>query len=229
MKPFNLMKNPNRRLIKYIGKSRRKAYWKLPHLCWYIFFMMVSLICFGGSYILQCIKQNGNLWVASLLQSIGVGILIGIVIFLLGNIRNHVVEQIDRKVEQYSNLYQILQKVYNSMPDKALARLNANKYDYEECAYQTLSAAQEYIATIKKLDYALFFEFVRNTDINIDEIIKRLEEIFDNINSKERVEASDAYLIKQDIICTIQDASEWFEIQLEEAEIQKKQIRQYPF
>ena len=168
---------------------------ELPIIKWYISLLLCAIGCFGISYFL--FKFLRLEWWASLLQSCGAGVLTGMIVFVLGNVRSQAKENIAIKVKKLSNLYNILKKVYDSFPDRSLNVINEEPCNYSNCAHVTINAGIEYVEEIKKLDYFILRKFLKR--------------------------------IRDEVIVIIQEASIWFEEQLNRVETQKQQIRTYPF
>lgn len=205
-------------------KTRWHAFWKMSHPGLYVILLLSAGLCFLVSYANQC----SDPWISSLHQSIGAGIITGIIVLVLGNVRSQVKERTERKIDQYSNLCEILSRLYHSIPDRSMVGLSQKKYDYAECTQQTIEAGKEYIRTIQKLDYPILKAFVTQTNIDIRETEKWMNEIADR-DLPENMTLKDAYEIRAEIICIVQEAGVWFEDQLREAKIQKEQLWQYPF
>lgn len=216
-------KNPFRNLIKYIKKTRREAYWKLQIPWWYVLLLLCAVICFALSYS----HRDSCGWGSSLLQSCGVGIITGIVIFVLGNIRGQTKDYVDRKVERLSNMYAIQKKINESVPDRVMLKLSGKKYNYAHCAYQAIEAASEYVEAMKKLDFFILKAFMKETNTDINDIESKINQIRAR-DISENLSYLDAVKIQGDIIAIIQNATEWFESWLREAELQKEQMRKYP-
>ena len=166
--------------------------------------------------------------ISSTTQSCGTGIITGIVVFVLGNMRSKAKKDIDKEVEQLTALYEILKRVYDSVPDKFTRKFSGQKYDYKECVLNTINAAVEYVEAIKKLDFSIKQKFIRETSINCIELANDIDKIkerefSDDLNYK------DAFGVQSEILYILQDAAECFEAMLRKAEIQKDQIRKYPF
>ena len=213
-------------LLRSIKKERRKSYMELPIIKWYGALFFCTIGCFWISYFLfkfLCLE-----WWASLLQSCGAGVLTGMIVFVLGNVRSQAKENIVIKVEQLSNLYKILEKVYDSLPDRALLSVNKESCNYSKCTYMTINAEIEYVEEIKKLDYTILKKFINKIDFDFQEKQKKLVTLIEQIDSKE-LSYSEARRIRNEVIVIIHDASIWFEEQLNRAEMRKQQIRTYPF
>lgn len=212
-------------MIKYIKKTRRQAYWKLSIPWWYLLLLLLAFICFAISYL--CFRSNQQ-WLSSLLQSGGVGIITGVVVFVLGNIRGQTKDNIERAVIQLSELYKKQKTVYDALPELSVIKLTGKKYDYAECTFQMLDAAYEYLETIYKVDFYIIKSFMKDTGINIDELKSKISQLRD-LDISEDLTYSDAYSLKTKVIEIIQVATNWFEERLREFEIQQQQLRQYPF
>ena len=218
-------KTPFSPFIAYIKKLRRKAYWTLPLPWWYVFLFLCSVMCFEGSIL--C-KIHNLSWLSSLFQSLGAGIVTGIVVFILGNIRNQTKEYTDELVQQLSKLYKIQEQLYFSFPDIATIKLTRKKYNYIESLYTTINAALEYIEEIEKLDYYILLDFSHKTNVDLDNIKKKLFYIKENKIS-ENLNYMNANTIYNEIINILDNTTEWFELKLKEAELQKQQLKKYPF
>lgn len=226
MKKLDITKknNPFKSLVKYVRKMRKKAYWKLQIPKWYVILIVCTILCFLGSAYGY---DKGYEWISSFLQSIGTGIITGIIVFILGNIRGQTKEDIRIKIEQLTKLYEIIEQIYNIVPDKATHKLSGKTYNYAYCAYQTIETAQKYIEEIKKLDYNICKKFVKETAIDVDILEKNIAEL-----KEQEISTDLGYLgavqIQSEVISIIQEASEWFEENLRETEVQNQQIRKYP-
>lgn len=161
----------------------------MPHTWVCLVLFIIAVVVFFVSY--GC--QNYQ-WVSSLLLSSGVGILTGIIVFFLGNIRNRVKDDIDRKVEQFNGLYQILINVYHSLPG-----FNPERYDYTDCACQTLQASLEYIEAIRRLDHQFLLEFINETGITLAGMTQEIYDIYEKY-SFENLQYKDAAVIRIEVI-----------------------------
>lgn len=215
---------PYRSMIKHIKKTRRRAYWKLSIPWWYLLLLLSAFLCFAGSYL--CIDNNA--WTSSLLQSCGAGIITGVVVFVLGNIRGQTKDNIERAVLQLSELYKIQKTVYDALPELSVIKLTAKKYDYVECTFQMLDAAYDYLEAITKVDFYIIKSFMKDTGANVDELKSKISQLRD-LDISEDLTYSDAYRLKTKVIEIIQVATNWFEDRLSKLEIQQQQLRQYPF
>lgn len=216
--------NQTKALLKYIKKERRNAYWDMPIPNLHLFLVVVALILILSSYNVFA----KNPWISSFFQSCGTGIITGIVVFLLGNIRSKSKEDVDKQVEQLTALYEIIKRVYDSVPDKFIPKNIRQKYNYKECVIDAIEAADEYVKTIKKLDFPIKKKFIKETSINYLELASDIDkfkemELSDNLNYHSALE------ILNEIIRILQKSADWFEDALGKAEIQKDQIRKYPF
>lgn len=219
----NSMRNS---ILKYYRKERKKSYMELPIIKWYISLLLCAIGCFGISYFL--FKFLRLEWWASLLQSCGAGVLTGMIVFVLGNVRSQAKENIAIKVKKLSNLYNILKKVYDSFPDRSLNVINEEPCNYSNCAHVTINAGIEYVEEIKKLDYFILRKFLKKIDFDFDEKKKEFIKLKKKITSKD-LSYGEAKRIRDEVIVIIQEASIWFEEQLNRVETQKQQIRTYPF
>lgn len=218
--------NPFKSLIKYIRKTRREAYWNLQIPKWYVALILSAILCFVSSYVLHTHCKCCE-WLSSFLLSIGAGIITGLVVFILGNIREQIKTDVEIKIEQLSNLYDVLEQVYNTVPDKITHKLSGKTYNYAYCAYKTIKAAQEYIEEIKKLDYKIFNKFIKETAIDVNMLELNIAAL-DAKEISEDLGYLGAVQIQSEVISIIQEAAEWFEENLREAEMQKQQICKYP-
>ena len=213
-----------RALLESIKKERRRAYWSMPIPILHIVLLFVALLFVSLSYVLSA-KTS---WMSSFFQSCGTGIITGIVVFVLGNIRSQVKENANNTVEQLAAMYEILKRVYDSVPDKFTNKISGQKYDYRVCVINTINAATEYVDSIKKLDYSIKKKFIEETAINYQDMFDAIER-FREMELPDDLNYNDAFEIRSDIIYIIQNATEWFENILRKAEIQKEQICKYPF
>ena len=86
----------------------------------------------------------------------------------------------------------------------------------------------QYVEEIKKLDYFILRKFLKKIDFDFDEKKKELIKLKKKITSKD-LSYGEAKRIRDEVIVIIQEASIWFEEQLNRVETQKQQIRTYPF
>ena len=233
----NSMRNS---ILKYYRKERKKSYMELPIIKWYISLLLCAIGCFGISYFLFkfiitlnvqkliFIYDNFFILIIKILQSCGAGVLTGMIVFVLGNVRSQAKENIAIKVKKLSNLYNILKKVYDSFPDRSLNVINEEPCNYSNCAHVTINAGIEYVEEIKKLDYFILRKFLKKIDFDFDEKKKELIKLKKKITSKD-LSYGEAKRIRDEVIVIIQEASIWFEEQLNRVETQKQQIRTYPF
>ena len=211
-------------LLKYINKERRRAYWDMQTPNLYIFFFLAVLACVIFSYNMFETRP----WLSNFFQSCGTGIITGIVVFVLGNVRSQSKEDADRIIEQLTRMYEIIKKVYDSVPDKLTRRINGKNYNYKDCVIETINAAMEYVEAIKKLEFSLQKKFIRETSINYYDMAVNIDK-FTEMDISDDLTYYDAIEIRNDIIYIIQNAADWFEAALRKAEMQKEQIRKYPF
>ena len=216
--------NQTKVLLKHINQERRKAYWAMPIPNVHLLLFVVALILILSSYNIF----TKSPWMSSFSQSCGTGIITGIVVFVLGNIRSKAKEDIDKEVEQLTALYEILKRVYDSVPDKFTRKFSGQKYDYKECVLNTINAAVEYVEAIKKLDFSIKQKFIRETSINCIELANDIDKIKEREFSN-NLNYNDAFDVRCEVLYIIQDAAECFEEMLRKAEIQKDQMRKYPF
>ncbi len=209
-------------LLKYIKKERRNAYWDMPIPNMYVFLLMVALL-----FILLSLFEK-NQWLSSFFQAGGTGIITGIVVFVLGNIRSQAKENADMVVEQLAAMYQIIKRVYDSVPDKFVQKISGQKYNYKECIIGAINAADEYVEAIKKLDFTIRKKFIRETSINYLELAADIDKLKE-MELSDDLKYHSALEIRSEIIRILQKSSDWFENTLRKAEIQKDQIRKYPF
>ena len=209
-------------LLKYIKKERRNAYWDMPIPNLYVFLLMVALL-----FILLSLFEN-NQWLSSFFQACGTGIITGIVVFVLGNIRSQAKENADMVVEQLAAMYEIIKRVYDSVPDKFVQKISGQKYNYKECVIDAIEAADEYVEAIKELDFTIRKKFIKETSINYLELAADIDK-FKEMELSDDLKYHSALEIRSEIIRILQKTSDWFENTLRKAEIQKDQIRKYPF
>lgn len=189
-------------MIKYIKKTRRQAYWKLAIPWWYLLLLLLAFLCFAGSYL----YVDKYEWTSSLLQSCGVGIITGVVVFVLGNIRGQTKDNVERAVIQLSELYKKQKMVYDALPELSVIKLTGKKYDYAECTFQMLDSAYEYLEAINKVDFYIIKSFMKDTGANIDELKSKISQLRD-LDISEDLTYSDAYSLKTKVIEIIQVAT----------------------
>ena len=216
--------NQMKALLKHIKQERRKVYWEMPMPNVHLFLLVVALLLILSSYNMF----EKYLWISSFFQACGTGIITGIVVFVLGNIRSQAKENADKEVEQLTALYDIIKRVYDSVPDKFTRKFSGQKYDYKKCVLNTINTAIEYVEAIENLDYSIKKRFIRETSINYYNMAVDIDK-FNEMNISDDLTYNDAIKIRSEIIYIIQNAADWFEKELRKAEIQKDQVRKYPF
>ena len=213
-------------LIKCIKRKQREAYRNLGMLKAHGVLTLLTIACFGISYVCNI---KGLSWYSSLFQSCGVGVVTGMVIYILGNIRVQKKENVDKKVEQLGMVHHQLEVLYNAVPSCAELYFKPEKRDYTVELIAAIDAGIGYIKAVKHIDNYIFRELIEEIDVDIQKIESELERLRkEYISGDLYYTFNEANDIKQKIIESIQDMSLWLDDQLREAEIQQDQLRRYP-
>ncbi len=182
---------------------------------WYIVFFIIIFSCFGVSYMTQEMYK----WSSTMLQSCGVGVLTGLVVFILGNIRQNEREDVEKKIEKLRHLRELRNKVYNAFPEKSVRTLDEKEKEYEYYLYEIMEKAKDYISEIRVLNY----------HIDVEKATKEIRELQNSIDEMEKLTHKEILEIRRKVIDIIQKDEEWLENQLNEGEMQKRQLSKYPF
>jgi len=213
-------------IIKYIKRKQREAYRNLGIVKAYQILTVLIIACFGVSYVCNMKELS---WYSSLFQSCGVGVVTGMVIYILGNIRVQKKENVDKKVEQLSVVHHQLEVLYNAVPSCAEVYFEPEKSDYTVELIAVIDAGIEYIKAVKCIDNYIFRELIEEVDVDIQKIESELERLRkEYIYGDLYYTFNEANNIKHKIIEYIQGMSLWLDNQLREAEIQQNQLRRYP-
>lgn len=203
-------------LLKYIKVRQRKAFLSLFHIILTFVLLITSALLIIGSYFLTYLSG----WFSSLLQSLGIGIITGIVVYIMGNIRETTKGNIKREIAQLEKLYSIINKIYYIKPYR-------NFYSNDE--YQMLpehlyNYSMEYLNLLKKLDYPLKVTLIRETNFDFDNVENNINKILDNLQMN-NCNLREAYY---EIIRNLQDVNLWLDERLDEDKIKDIQIERYP-
>ncbi|MBE5934260.1 MAG: hypothetical protein E7262_00525 [Lachnospiraceae bacterium] len=208
--------------IRFVKKRNKQTFFKMTQIRLQIVFFILIVVVLIVSYIF------GDTWFAGVMQSFAVGIITGWIVYILGNVRNQVGQDVCKKVEQLEALYKKLLVVYNSIPDKAIIVITKHKYDTKECIETAINAAREYIEAIKRLDITMLEELFRNVEnTNFDNLEVDLDRIYEKYIDNDEVKV-DMHAAKMEIIKVISEVSNWIEDELDKAKNQQRQLCKHP-
>lgn len=203
-------------------KFRQKAFWKMKHNKLYVYLIVTTAVLLLLSFVF---RKCG--WISSFLQSCGVGALTGVIVFWLGNVRGTEKERIELKVQQLSVLSEIYQSMYNSVPDTFNIKFSNKKYDYAQCVWKLICEADKYVEAIKSLHYEFYKDLILNANVEINKIVLMVEKL-KNESISDNITLAEAEKIKKEIIYVTQNVNDWVDSELREAEIQLRQLYDYP-
>lgn len=171
-------------------------------------------------------------WFAPLLQSLGVGIVTGMVLYILGSIRNGTEKYLEHIYNQLQNLHDLEEKIYFSYPMRMLWRVQPfSKISECDMAHgyleEVVTASKDYLAALQTVDFQVYKEFQKATSTVFDDLEKSLDNVVFSIQEDLTMEAGEA--IKDRIVAILEQTMEWFEIKFRNVEIQIGQIKKYPF
>ena len=215
-------------LLRYKKKEQRQQFCKLRHI------QVIGLSCVITTllFILSYAMRRQHPWFAPLLQSLGVGMVTGMVLYILGNIRNGTEKYLEHIYNQLQNLHDLEEKIYFSYPLRMFWTVqslsNVNECDMaHEYLEEVVTASKDYLVALKTIDYQVYKEFQKTTSTVFDDLEKNLDNIFSSIPEDLTMEAGEA--IKDRIVAILEQTMEWFEVKFRNVEIQIGQIKKYPF
>lgn len=212
--------------ITYIRRKRKALFWKLSHIkCVTIFSIIAVAFLVLSFYLRFC-----NPWLSQLFQALSVGIVTGLIVYILGNMRGQKESYLGCIIKQLDEIYQYEHQVYNTYPSLMLVKSysfdKSKQIDYSEYLYKVFEAAQNYIDALKKMEFSLLTKFLAETKTDIQKMQEELSDIIDSI--PEEVTYSSGIKIVQQIITLIRTSADWIEEARQNAEIQQQQIKKYP-
>lgn len=214
--------------IRYRRKEQRQQFWKLQHI------RVMGLFCVTTAllFILSYAMRKYHPWLTSLFQSLGVGMVTGIVLYILSNIRNGTEKYLEYIYNQLKNLHDLEEKIYFSYPMKIFWSAQLfSKINECDMAHgyleEVVTASKDYLAALQTVDFKVYKEFQKATSTVFDDLEKNLDNIFSSISEDLTMEAGEA--IKDRIVAILEQTMEWFEVKFRNVEIQIGQIKKYPF
>ena len=215
-------------LLRYKKKEQRQQFCKLRHI------QVIGLSCVITTllFILSYAMRRQHPWFAPLLQSLGVGMVTGMVLYILGNIRNGTEKYLEHIYNQLQNLHDLEEKIYFSYPLRMFWTVqsfsNVNECDMaHEYLEEVVTASKDYLAALKTIDYQVYTEFQKTTSTAFDDLEKSLDNVVFSIPEDLTMEAGED--IKDRIVAILEQTMEWFEVKFRNVEIQIGQIKKYPF
>lgn len=215
-------------LLRYKKKEQRQQFCKLRHIQVIGLSCVITMLLFILSYAMR----QHHPWFAPLLQSLGVGMVTGVVLYILGNIRNGTEKYLEHIYSQLKNLHDLEEEIYFSYPMRTLWRAQPfSKINECDMAHgyleEVVAASKNYLVALKTIDYKVYKEFQKTTSTVFDDLEKNLDNIFSSIPEDLTMEAGEA--IKDRIVAILEQTMEWFEVKFRNVEIQIGQIKKYPF
>ena len=215
-------------LLRYKKKEQRQQFCKLRHI------QVIGLSCVITTllFILSYAMRRQHPWFAPLLQSLGVGMVTGMVLYILGNIRNGTEKYLEHIYNQLQNLHDLEEKIYFSYPLRMFWTVqpfsNVNECDMaHEYLEEVVTASKDYLVALKTIDYQVYKEFQKTTSTAFDDLEKSLDNVVFSIPEDLTMEAGED--IKDRIVAILEQTMEWFEVKFRNVEIQIGQIKKYPF
>jgi len=113
MKGFNVKKNAPKNIAKssifkkYKRKRRKEKFFRfitLPTFLWTMAFLLMSLLILLGSYFIN----EANPWVSGVLVSISCGIITGVILYFLSNLRNNKLYILQTEHDEIYNIYRLI-------------------------------------------------------------------------------------------------------------------------
>ena len=214
-------------LLRYKKKEQRQQFCKLRHI------QVIGLSCVITTllFILSYAMRRQHPWFAPLLQSLGVGMVTGMVLYILGNIRNGTEKYLEYIYNQLQHLHDLEEKIYFSYPLRMFWTVQPfSKINECDMAHgyleEVVTASKDYLAALQTVDFQVYKEFQKATSTVFDDLEKNLDNIFSSIPEDLTMEAGEA--IKDRIVAILEQTMEWFEIKFRNVEIQIGQIKKYP-
>ena len=104
----NFKKSPRYR--KYVRQRRKEKFCHfitLPTFLWVLVFLTLSSLMLVASYFINTM----NAWLSGVLISIACGIITGVILYFLSNLRNAKLYVIERNYDEFYNVYKLLEDV----------------------------------------------------------------------------------------------------------------------
>lgn len=212
--------------IKYREQKERKLFRDTPHIKLISGCILGVLILFLFSYF----TRHCHPWFSSLLQSLGVGIITGLVVYVLSNMRNQREKYVSYVLKQLTEIYGYEVKIYNVIPSKMEVScsfsLTGKKLNWAEKVYEAFEATNNYINALKNLEFSLLRELVDEKNVDFSKMEGKLGELYETI--PDEITASYCWELSGNLIKLIDESGEWIEEKRVDFEILHGQLSKYP-
>lgn len=217
-------KNMTKRLIKYIKKENREQFWKMTHIKFIFLLGNVSMVLFIVSYFLNAYDT----WFSNLFQALGVGIITGMIVYLIGNMRARKQGFLKSVMEQLDSAYQCIKQIYNIHAYFSRWDILSDEMKIKsKYVYEAIDCAREYVDIVERFDVSLLKKLIKDTNTDFDNIREKLLQI--EKNTSENLGYRDSRKIIENIIEVIQKTEDWVDDERRRVEIQIRLLDKYPF
>lgn len=220
---YRKQRNDIKPFIKYIKKKRRKAFLELDHIGWFIACSIMAIILIIASYLIQ----ECSSWFSSLLQAISTGIITGLVLYILSNIRTLKSNELDNELIKFRELDVLIKETYNHCPRRMMKYFSrSGQVDFDIELKIAVSCALAASEKIFNLGYSFSKEFEEKLKISVSDFKKTLEEFDESL--LESYTEKEIFKLTEDFKNIIYNPFIFISSKLQDIEIQREQIDKYP-
>lgn len=164
--------------VKYIKMRRRKAFLELNHVGWFIVCSIIALILIIASYLIKGCSS----WFSSLFQSVSAGIITGLVLYVLNNIRSNQANKLDDEINKFRELNILINDIYQNCPSPLMKSLSrSGDVEFEHKLMIAIECAKLVSKKLSKMGYDFAEEFEDNTNISIVDFEKIIDSFYESI------------------------------------------------
>lgn len=194
----------------------------MSHIIGILLLTVTAVILLAVSYIIRYITP----WMSGIIQSIGLGVITGLIVYVLGNMRSAEEKYLVKTSKTLEELLEMEDKImaFWKYRDKEITISN------RECAdvlKEAISVAIKYLDIIGKLDHAIFKKIKSGGYFDYNEMKVKVKDIQTNVPPD--ADASTYVKIGIQLSEIIQDASYFIFSQNYDVRIKLDQIYKYPF
>lgn len=216
-------------LYSFIKEREQKEKWiflNAPHIKIMVFCLVASVLFFVLSYF----SRPYHPWLSPLLQSLSVGIVTGLIVYVLGNMRTQREKYVLYILKQLTEIYEHEVRIYHAVPTRLELSFytlgEGKKFNCEERVYEVFNAVDDYITALKKLEYSLLCEFIKETNLNFEQMESCVRKLRETI--PDEIDYNYCWQLRKKLIEVIQDSASWIEKKREDYEIMQAQLNKYP-